>query len=93
MLVITGRRNAMASMITTGNPSAKLGSTRARDAAISSRTCSPPIHPVMRTRCAQIIRLDEGFDFLIDLTVAGKHAVQTGRLPSRSWRAAPISKS
>ncbi|MNN47465.1 hypothetical protein D3C81_1618850 [compost metagenome] len=39
----------MASMMTTGKPSAKLGSTRARAARISVRTCSLLIQPVIRT--------------------------------------------
>ena len=46
----TGRPNAKASMITIGRPSAKLGSTSARELRISRRTCSPLIHPVIRTR-------------------------------------------
>jgi len=48
-VVITGRRKAIASMMTTGSPSAKLGRTRARAARISSRTRSPATQPVMLT--------------------------------------------
>jgi len=47
----TGRRRAMASMMTTGKPSAKLGNTKARAANNSCRTCSALIQPVIRT-CA-----------------------------------------
>ncbi len=49
----TGRRSAMASMITTGRPSAKLGSTRARAARISVRTALLSIHPVIRMQCSR----------------------------------------
>ena len=39
-VLMTGRLSAIASIITTGRPSEKLGSTSARAARISSRTCS-----------------------------------------------------
>jgi hypothetical protein len=48
-VLTTGRASASASMIATGKPSAKLGSTRAFAPWISLRTASPSIHPVMRT--------------------------------------------
>ena len=41
-VAITGRPRAIASMITTGSPSAKLGSTRARAASSSRRTPGCP---------------------------------------------------
>ena len=46
----TGRRSASASMITTGSPSAKLGSTSARAARSSFRTRFASTQPVMRIR-------------------------------------------
>ena len=47
---ITGRPRAIASMITTGSPSAKLGSTSARAASSSRRTPWLSRKPVIRTR-------------------------------------------
>ena len=49
-VAITGRPRAIASMITTGSPSAKLGSTSARAASSSRRTPRLSRKPVIRTR-------------------------------------------
>ena len=48
-VLMIGLRSAIASIITTGRPSAKLGCTSARAAEISSRTCRSSTQPVMRT--------------------------------------------
>ena len=49
-VAMTGRRRDIASIMTTGKFSAKLGVTSARAAKISSRTAGPLSQPVMRTK-------------------------------------------
>ena len=88
MVVMTGRPTARASMITTGNPSAKLGRTSARDAKSSSRTSVDDIHPVMRT----ILRKSSS---LIRCSICGRPCGPRSSpdcakpIRSRGWNARP----
>ena len=72
-VVMTGLRNAMASMMTTGRPSAKLGNTSARAARISAANlvaADPACYP--HSIC-QPVFCDERLDLAAHFAVAGEH--------------------
>jgi hypothetical protein len=75
-VLMTGRLNDMASMITTGRPSAKLASTRARAARISSRTCWLLIQPVMLNLACRLSRSIRALNLGAHLAVAREYNVE-----------------
>ena len=82
-MATTGLPAAMASMITIGSPSAKLGITRACARAISSRTPVSATQPVMVTREAQVARKDPRLDLAPHRAVPDQRQSEIGAVRDR----------
>ena len=68
-----GRPSAMASIITTGIFSEKLGSKSARAARISVLTCSPVPQPAKIKMTRELSLSDSVFDLLSQRSVSDQH--------------------